>query len=182
LAISNNDHDKFDQLLEAARELLAQERDSADALEANDLANEALALVPDSCAAWILKCQALSSLSDDTSALACIEMATRQEPKSAEANYWRGAVLCDLKRYDDALTSINIAFRNIGSDDFWLLEDLYFEKAMTLHALGRRDDAVTTYETGLKRCPNSGLLSSGLAPLRHAKSKAKLVLVRGGIG
>lgn len=174
--------DELDKLLEAARLLLAEEADSADALEANDLASEAISLQPDSCEAWVLKCQALSSLSDDSAALACIEMATRIAPKSAEANYWRAAVLSDLKRHVAALAVIETAFRCLGSDDFWLLEDLYFEKAIILDALGRNDDAVATYELGLQRCPNSGLLSAGLAPLRRAKSKAKFVVIRGGLG
>ncbi len=179
--VTKNKGSEFEALLTAARALLADESDSADALEANDLVCKALAMRPTSAPAWLLKCQALSSLRDDTAALACIEMALRHAPKSAENQYWKAAVLSDLSLHQDAFFAIESAFQLIGSDDFWLFEDLYFEKAMILNALGRLEEAVSTYETGLRRCPNSGLLRNGLAPLRRANIKSRLVILRGGL-
>ena len=98
--------------------------------------------------------------------------AIRFAGKAAEPHYWRSAVLYDLGRLDEALKSIERCFRYLRVDDFWLREDLYCDKAMILDALGRNDDAVATYEAGLKRCPQSSLLTAGLAPLRRAKSKS----------
>jgi tetratricopeptide (TPR) repeat protein len=177
----NSDKNEFEETLELARSLLAGECDSADALEANDMVSAALGLRPKSAAAWILKCQTLSSLNDDTAALAAIEMAVRFAPKSAEAHYWRSAVLSDLDRLPEALKTIERCFRYIGFDDAWLLEDLYCEKAMILDSLGREQEAVATYEEGLKRCPSSSLLRAGLAPLRRSKTRSNFKLLRGGI-
>lgn len=177
----DDSQEDIEETLEAARSLLGADSDGEDAIEANDLVASALARCPESPAAWILKCQVLSALGDDTAALAAIEMALRFAPRSAEAHYWRSAVLSDLDRHSEALRSIERCFRYMGIDDFWLLEDLYCEKAMILDALGREEDAVKTYEAGLKRCPSSSLLRAGLAPLRRSKVKAKLKVIRGGI-
>ena len=179
---NDNSQGEFERILDMARSLLGGESDSADALEANDLVGNALAMRPESSSAWILKCQVLSSLNDDTAALASIEMAIRFAGKAAEAHYWRSAVLSDLGRLDEALKAIGRCFRYLGSDDYWLLEDLYCEKAMILDALGRNEEAVATYEAGLKRCPRSSLLHAGLAPLRRAKLKSNFKVLRGGLG
>lgn len=177
----DSDKDDFAETLQHARALLAGDCDNTDALEANDLVSAALAMRPESPAAWILKCQTLSSLNDDTAALSAIEMAIRFAPKLAEAHYWRSAVLSDLNRLPEALKTIERCFRYVGSDDFWLLEDLYCEKAMILDALGREEDAVSAYEDGLRRCPSSSLLRAGLAPLRRSKARSNFKVLRGGI-
>lgn len=174
--------DEFNDLLDAARTLLAGDYDSCDALESNDLINVALSLRAESADAWLLKCQALSCLNDDIAALAAIEMAIRFQPRLAEAHYWRTAVLSDLNRFTEALQSVERCFRYLGNEDHWLLEDLYCEKAMVLDSLGRKDDAVDVYEEGLDQCPSSTLLQAGLAPLRRAKIRSTFQLLRGGLG
>jgi tetratricopeptide (TPR) repeat protein len=179
---NDNSQSEFEETLDMARSLLAGDSDSGDALEANDLVGRALSLRPESCSAWILKCQVLSSLDDDIAALASVEMAIRFSPKAAEAHYWRAAVLSDLGRLDEALRAINRCFRYASLDDSWLLEDLYCEKAMILDALGLSEEAVAAYEAGLKRCPSSSLLHAGLAPMRRAKLKSDMKVLRGGLG
>jgi tetratricopeptide (TPR) repeat protein len=179
---NDNSQDEFEEAMDMARSLLGQDSDNSEALEANELVGKALALRPTSTSAWTLKCQVLSALSDDTAALACIEMAIHHAPKAAEAHYWRAAVLADLARPDEALKAIERCFRYMKTDDYWLLEDLYCEKAILLDATGRNDEAVATYEAGLKRCPRSSLLNDGLAPLRRATLKSNFKVLRGGLG
>ncbi|MCP4444686.1 MAG: hypothetical protein GY811_04975 [Myxococcales bacterium] len=171
---------QFESTLDKARALLAGECDSDEALSANALVSQALAWRPDSCTAWILKCQVHSTLGDDTAALAAVEMALRSNPTSSEVLYWRAAVLSDLERHSEALKTINRCFRFLRTDDAWLLEDLYCEKAMILNSVGRLEDAVATYEAGLRRCPSSSLLKSGLAPLRGGIPRKSLQLLQGG--
>jgi tetratricopeptide (TPR) repeat protein len=171
---------QFESKLDEARTLLAGDCDSQAASVANDLVIRALALRPESCSAWTLKCQVHSTLGDDTAALAAIEMAVRFNPTSAETLYWRAAVLSDLGRHSDALKTIHRCFRYVQADDAWLLEDLYCEKAMLLNAIGRDDEAVATYEAGLRRCPRSSLLKAGLAPLRRATARKSFTVLEGG--
>ncbi len=171
---------QFEATLDEARALLAGDCENHDATVANALVTRALSLRPESCSAWTLKCQVHSTLGDDTAALAAIEMAIRFNPTSAETLYWRAAVLSDLGRHSDALKTIHRCFRYVQSDDAWLLEDLYCEKAMVLNAIGRDDEAVATYEAGLRRCPRSSLLKAGLAPLRRATARESLTLLQGG--
>lgn len=170
----------FEATLNRARALLASDHATSDAALANKLVTTALSWRPESGAAWTLKCQVHSTLGDDTAALAAIEMAVRFDSTSAEMQYWRAAVLSDLGRHSDALKTIQRCFRVLGPDDSWLLEDLYCEKAMVLNAVGRDDDAVATYEEGLRRCPRSSLLKAGLAPLRRASAKQSIRLLQGG--
>ncbi len=183
-----NDHSqaRLEQTLQQARALLAAQGDAAcdevDVAQASELVAQALTIDPESCAAWVLKCQALSAVGDDVAALAAIEMALRITTKSAEGLYWRAAILSDLGRYSEALRSIHRCFRHLQTDDSWLLEDLYCEKAILLHAIGRSDEAVATYEAGLRRCPRSSLLKAGLAPLKRSAARSGLRLLRGGIG
>ncbi len=173
---------QFESTLDQARALLAGDCDDAEAVKANELASRALSWRPESSAAWIVKCQVHSTLGDDTAALASIEMALRSNPTSSEALYWRAAVLSDLTRHTEALKTINRCFRYLQVDDSWLLEDLYCEKAMILNAIGRDDDAVATYEAGLRRCPRSSLLTAGLAPLKRSAARTKFKLIQGGAG
>jgi tetratricopeptide (TPR) repeat protein len=147
--------------MEMARALLGGYDGAGDLWEANEYVNRALRLRPNEPEAWILKSQILSSLDDDPAAMAAAEMAVRRAPRSAEAHYVRAAVLADLERYPDALKAVERAFRHMGTDDDWLLEDLYYEKAAILDALDRADEAMATFETGLKRCPESSLLKAG---------------------
>jgi len=177
---NDNSQEQFESMLEKARTLLAGECSSGDARRANTLVISALAMRPDSCSAWIVKAQVLSALDDDTAALAAIEMALHANANSIEAQYWRAAILSDLNRHGEALKMINRCFRSVQVDDAWLLEDMYCEKAMILDAMGRSDEAVATYEAGLKRCPRSSLLNAALAPLKRSKAKPTLTLVRGG--
>ena len=85
--------DEFDELLEMARSLLGANEGASDLWDANDAVNRALRLRVGDSEAWLLKCQILSALEDDASALASAEMALRRAPRSAEAQYWRAAVL-----------------------------------------------------------------------------------------
>jgi tetratricopeptide (TPR) repeat protein len=171
---------EFEDVLTVSRNLLAQNETMGDLWEANDLVNRALRIRPTSPEAWILKCQVMSALDDDTAALAAIEMAVRRAPKLAEAHYWRSAVLSDLERYRDALKSIERAFRYLTDEDDWLVEDLYCEKAMVLDAIGRREEALATFEAGLARCPGSSLLRAGLEPLARERRRAAFKVIDGG--
>lgn len=171
---------EFEDALEMARALLNGNEDSGDLWEANDLVNHAIGLRPDDVDAWILKCQVLSALEDDTAALAAIEMAIRRAPRRAEVHYWRAAVLGDLQRYDEALDAIDRGFQCLTPDEDWLIEDLYYEKASVLDAIGRRAEALATYEAGLARCPDSNLLRSALEPLRREDARARFKVLEGG--
>jgi len=173
-------YDDFDDSLEMARALLGGNEDAGDLWEANEYVNRALRLRPAEPDAWILKSQILSSLEDDLAALAAVEMAVRRAPRGAEAHYVRGAVLADMERYADALKAIERAFRHLGPDDEWLLEDLYYEKASILDAIGRADEAMATFEAGLRRCPESTLLRSGIEPLRRERVRRSFRVIPGG--
>ena len=171
----------FDDCLERARQLLGAAEDQSALDDANQAVNQALTLRPASACAWLVKCQVLSARGDDIAALAAAEMAQRRSPHRAEAHYWRGAILGDLGRHREALKSIDRAFKDLTADDTWLVEDLFYEKALVLEALGFREAAAETYEAGLARCPSSAILRQGLAPLRRAQVKSSLRVLRGGL-
>jgi len=172
--------DEFEDSLEMARALLGGNEGASDLWEANEYVNRALRLRPADAEAWMLKCQIMSALEDDPAALASAEMALRRAPRAAEAHYWRAAVLADMERYTEALKAIERAFRYLGKDDDWLLEDLYYEKAAVQGAIGRADEAVATYEAGLKRCPDSQILKAGLEPLRRERTRRMFKVLPGG--
>ncbi|MBZ0235428.1 MAG: hypothetical protein K8M05_24075 [Deltaproteobacteria bacterium] len=173
--------DQITELLEVARDLLGTGDDPRALAEANLAVSRALILRVDDPRAWLVKCQVLSAQGDDAAALAAAEMALRRVPRSAEAHYWRAAVLGDLGHFREGLRAIDRAFTHLGSDDSWLLEDLYYEKATMLEALGEREAARATYEAGLERCPTSTLLRAGLEPLSAPRRSAQLKLLRGGL-
>jgi tetratricopeptide (TPR) repeat protein len=171
----------FDDCLDRARQLLGAADDHAALDEANLTVNQALAMRPASACAWLVKCQVLSARGDDVAALAAAEMALRRAPHRAEAHYWRGAILGDLGRHREALRSLDKAFKDHTTDDTWLIEDLYYEKAVVLEALGHREAAASTYEQGLAKCPSSAILRQGLAPLKRAQVRSSLRVLRGGL-
>jgi hypothetical protein len=107
-------------------------------------------------------------------------MAIARAPDRAETLYWRGAVLGDLGRHHESLRAIEGAFRAITDDDQWMLEDLFYEKAMVLEALGLHDAAVATCELGLSQCPGSALLRAALIPAERARVRSSLKVLRGG--
>jgi hypothetical protein len=109
-------------------------------------------------------------------------MAITRAPTRAETLYWRGAVLGDLGRHHEAVRAIEAAFHAAGSDDQWMLEDLFYEKAMLLEALGLHDAAVATCEAGLVHCPGSALLRAALVPAERARVRSSLKVLRGGAG
>ena len=170
---------ELDRLLELARELLGA-GDDALLRDANTAVNQALTLRPDSIEGWLLKCQIASATGDDIAALAAAEMAVARAPDRAETLYWRGAVLGDLGRHREALRAIEAGLRAITADDHWMLEDLYYEKAMILEALGLHEAAVATCELGLASCPGSALLRAALAPAERARVRSFLTVLRGG--
>ncbi len=172
---------EFERLLDRARELLGAGDDSLLA-EANTAINQALTLRPDSVDGWLVKCQVASATGDDIAALACAEMAHTRDPGRAETQYWRGAVLGDLGRHHESLRAIEAAFRAVTVDDQWMLEDLHYEKAMVLEALGLHDAAVAACEAGLVTCPGSALLRAALVPAERARVRSSLKLLRGGAG
>jgi tetratricopeptide (TPR) repeat protein len=172
---------EFDRLLDRARELLGEAND--DLLgEAHVAVNQALTLCPDSVDGWLVKCQVASATGDDIAALASVEMALHRAPVRAECLYWRGAVLGDLGRHREALRAIEAALRVISDAEHWMLEDLYYEKAVILDALGLHDAAVATCETGLRTCPGSPLLRAALVPAERARVRSSLKVLRGGQG
>jgi len=170
---------EFDRLLDRARELLG-EADDALLGEAHTAVNQALTLCPNSVDGWLVKCQVASATGDDIAALASAEMAQHRAPERAECLYWRGAVLGDLGRHREALRAIEAAFRAATADDHWMLEDLYYEKAVILEALGLHDAAVATCEAGLRTCPGSPLLRAALVPAERARVRSSLKVLRGG--
>ena len=170
---------EFDRLLDRARELLGAADDSLLA-EANTAVNHALTVRPDSVDGWLVKCQVASATGDDIAALAAAEMARARAPHRAETLYWRGAVLGDLGRHREALRAIEAALRAITADDHWMLEDLYYEKAMILEALGLHEAAVSTCEIGLASCPGSALLRAAIVPAERARVRSSLKVLRGG--
>ena len=172
---------EFDRLLDRARALLG-EVDDARLGEAHLAVNQALTLRPSSVDGWLVKCQVESATGDDFAALAAAEMAQHRAPERAECLYWRGAVLGDLGRHREALRAIESAFRAVTSDDHWMLEDLYYEKAILLEKLGLHDAAVTTCEAGLCTCPGSSLLRAALVPAERARVRSSLKVLRGGQG
>jgi tetratricopeptide (TPR) repeat protein len=172
--------DEFDELLESARALLGAQEGASDLWEANDALNRALRLRVGDVEAWLLKGQVMSALEDDASALGCVEMALRRAPRSAEAMYWRAAVLADMTRYPEALQALERAFRYLVEGEEWLLEDLYYEKAAVLDAIGRKDEAVAVFEQGLSRCPDSQILKAGLEPLKREKVRKQFKVLPGG--
>jgi tetratricopeptide (TPR) repeat protein len=174
-------YDEFEDALEMSRALLGGNEGASDLWEANDYVNRALRLRPADPEAWMLKCQILSALEDDPAALAAAEMALRRAPRQAEAHYWRAAVLADMERYADALKALERAFRYLGDEDEWLLEDLYYEKGAILDAIGRQDEALLVYEAGLKRCPDSQILKAGMEPLRREQTRRSFKILKGGL-
>jgi tetratricopeptide (TPR) repeat protein len=172
---------EFEDVIETARGMLSGNEDQSDLWEANELVNRALGIRPNDPEAWILKCQILSALDDDTAALAAVEMALRRAPRMAEAHYWRAAVLSDLERYTEAIKAVERAFRYLGHEDDWLVEDLYCEKAMILDAIGRQDEALATFEAGLRRCPESSILRAGIEPLRRERIRSTFRIIPGGL-
>ena len=173
--------DQIAMLLQVARDLLGACDDERALAEASRAVNQALALRVDVARAWLVKCQVLAAQGDDGGALAAAELAVRRSPKLAEAHYWRGALLGDLGHYRDGLRAIDRAFVHLAPGDAWLLEDLYYEKATMLEAIGERDAARATYEAGLERCPGSTLLQTGIEPLARARRPAPFKLLRGGL-
>lgn len=172
---------EFDRLLDRARELLGA-ADDALLLEAHTAVNQALTLCPNAVDGWLVKCQVASATGDDIAALAAAEMAQHRAPERAECLYWRGAVLGDLGRHREALRAIEGAFRAVTADDEWMLEDLYYEKAVILEALGLHDAAIATCESGLRTCPGSPLLRAALVPAERARVRSSLKVLRGGQG
>ncbi len=167
--------DDYEACLDLTRELLSRGDDADELGRANLACNRAIALRPSEPEGWLLKCQLMSAMADDIAALAAAEMAVRRAPRRAEVHYWRAAVLGDLGHYEDGLRSLDRAFRSLGGDDTWLLEDLYYEKATMLDAMGAREAALATYEAGLERCPGSAILRAGLEPLQRSRPSLKLV-------
>ncbi len=172
---------ELEQLLDRARELLGT-GDDGELFDANTAVNHALQLDPVSVEGWLLKCQVASAAGDDLAALASVEMALRRAPARPEALYWRGAVLGDLGRSREALRSIEAAFAALGDDDGWLVEDLFYEKATVLEALGLGEAAVNAIAAGLDRCPGSALLRAALSPAEAEPTRPRTVLkvLRGG--
>jgi tetratricopeptide (TPR) repeat protein len=170
----------FDEHMEMARSLLGGYETDSDLWEANEHVNLALSMRPKEVVAWLLKSQILSSLEDDLAALATAEMAIRYAPRSAEPQYVRATVLSDMERFDEALESLERAFRQLKRSESWLLEDLYYEKAVILTALDRLAEAIATFESGLSHCPESVILRSALEPLIREQKKRSFTLLEGG--
>lgn len=177
----DDDDDPTAPLLQVARDLLGSADDGRALAEASRVVNQALAMRVDAPRAWLVKCQVLAAQGDDGGALAAAEQAVRHGPHLALAHYWRGALLGDLGHYQDGLAAIDRAFSRLRAGDEWLLEDLYYEKATMLEAVGEHDAARATFEAGLERCPGSTLLQSGIEPLARPRRAAPLKLLRGGL-
>ena len=172
--------DEYEDCLEMARSLLGANETPNGLWEANEQVNRALRMRPEEAEAWVLKAQVLSSLEDEVAALAAADAALRIQPKSAEAQYMRGALLYDMELYEEAQKALDKSLRLVGTDDDWLLEEIYFEKAAALDALDRSDEAMAVFEEGLRRCPDSELLKTGLEPLRRERVRRTFRVLPGG--
>ncbi|HEY0250304.1 MAG TPA: hypothetical protein VGC41_02215 [Kofleriaceae bacterium] len=185
---------ELERLLDQVRDLLG-DGDDARLVEANAIVNQALQLRADSIDGWLLKCQIASAMGDDLAALAAVEMALQVSSRGPlasfggpiadligppEALYWRGAVLGDLGRYREALSSVEAALRSLGDDPHWLLEELFHEKVTILDALGMHDAAVAACAQGLQRCPGSALLRAAMIPVERARVRTTLKVLPGG--
>ncbi len=170
----------FEELMEMASSLLVSPESPGVIHEANDYVNHALYLRPLDGMAWLLKSQVMSSLEDDPSALAAAEMSLRRLPRNSEAHYTRGAVLADLERFPESFKAVGRAFRYLDADDGWLEEDLYFLKGALLDVMGREEDAVSIFEQGLERHPDSEILRGGLEPIRRERMRRHLRVIDGG--
>lgn len=181
-----SESDPFEESLEIVRALLAGHEaaagpDDDELYEANEAVNEALSLRPEDPDAWLLKSQVLSSLGDDFAALAAVEVSLRARPGGAEAHCVRAGILFDIGRLREAQQAIEQAFRHIrGEQDRWLLEELYYEKAVIHDSLGEHATALAAFEEGLRRCPDSELLRQGVAPIRREKLRRSLRVLPGG--
>jgi hypothetical protein len=89
-------------------------------------------------------------------------------------------VLGDLGRHREALRAIEGALHVVTEDDGWMLEDLYYEKAMLLEALGLHEAAIASCEAGLAACPGSALLRAAIVPAERARMRSSLKVLRGG--
>ena len=188
---------EVERLLDQVRDYLG-DGDDAKLVEANLIVNRALQLRPESVEGWLLKCQIASAIGDDLAALAAVEMALGSQQRTSsrgpmasfggpiseligppEALYWRAAVLGDLGRHREALSSIEAALRSLGDEPHWLLEELFYEKVSLLDTLGLHDSASATHAAGLERCPGSALLRAAVAPT-YAAPRPRLKVLRGG--
>lgn len=174
------DLDDFDEALEKVQQLLGDAERTHELWDANELINQALRQRPEDVRAWLLKSQVHSALEDDAAALAAVEMAVRLAPRRAETHYVRATVLADSERHPEALQAIERSFQLLEADDDWLLEELYFEKATILDALDRSHEALATFESGLRRCPESALLQSGVEPFRREQVRRSFKVIDGG--
>lgn len=170
----------YEDTLGVARELLGSTEDPGQLWEANELVNRALTLKPRDADPWLLKAQVQCALGDTIASLACIQSALRIAPRMAEAHYWHAVILTDLDRFDEALRAVAGAFRNLGNEDQWLTEELYYEKALILDSVGRQDAARTTLESGLERFPDSVILQAGAESLSRRQVRASLTVIDGG--
>lgn len=170
----------FEESIEQALALLGDHGSDADLHQANLHINQAILIRPGDRRAWLLKSQVLSSLKDDPAALATAEMSARIAPRDAEVHLTRAAVLTDMARYDEGLVAVDLAFSCCGDGDDWLLEDLFLEKATLLDYMDRPDEAIATYEEGMRRCPDSALLRDNLDPLSRERLRRRFTVIDGG--
>lgn len=172
--------DDYDDLLEMARSLLGSSESPSELWEANERVNSAIKLRPEEAEGWVLKAQVLSSLDDEVAALAAANEGLRLAPKSAEAQYMRGALLYDMELYEESIRALDKTLKLMQDGDEWLLEEIFYEKAAALDALDRSDEAMAVFEEGLRRCPDSELLKTGLEPLRRERVRRTFRVIPGG--
>jgi tetratricopeptide (TPR) repeat protein len=116
--------------------------------------DRALAINPSHALAWFYKGLFLSASGKTTDAIACFDRAIDLMPTFGTSYVWKGKVLLDLKRYEEALSNLDRGLQLEPDDPELALS----AKASALVFLGRSDDAITCFDTGLQQFPRNAKL------------------------
>ena len=114
-----------------------------------DLISKAIAINPNSAAAYSNRGVALKALKRLDDAVASYDKAIVLEPDNAEAYSNRGNALKELKRLDDAVASHDKAI--VRRPDY---AEAYCNRGVALQELKRLDDAVASYDKAIVLRPN----------------------------
>ncbi len=113
---------------------------------------EALALNPQSDAAWTGLGVARSELGPDASgALDCLERAIALNPNSEDAWYYRGMLLGQVQRHAEAMACFDHIIEGIDPDNHWA----WYAKGLEEAAQRRNEEAMRCYVKALQLDPET---------------------------
>lgn len=135
--------------------ILAHE--SGEEIEALELIDRSLLLLPDSAASHHARGEILLALGRPDEALAAYRAATGLAPDHAAAWFGSGMALRDLGRLPEALRGFEEALR-LRPDD----AEAMLERGMALEGLGRPDEALAAFEAGARLRADLPLLQDRL--------------------